>query len=950
MRESPGASLSVSTDDPVLADLVERVTAQIQAGQSVDLKRYAQEFPEHAAELRELLPALQALAGVGASESVASAPAPSPTLREPGLVKETLGDFRIVREIGRGGMGVVYEAQQVSLNRRVALKVLPAAAALDPRHLQRFKIEAQAAAHLHHAHIVPIFAVGCDRGIHYYAMQFIEARTLAQVIADLKSQTSGSRVGVRSRKHATAPNGSTAQSQSWGPDNRDLPQTTTSAPDSVAGERSVTAAAFFRAVAKLGVEAAEALEYAHQTGVIHRDIKPNNLLVDGRGRLWITDFGLARFGADAELTQTGDVIGTLRYMSPEQALARRGLVDHRTDVYALGATLYELLTLEPACPGRDRKELLWQIAWEEPRPLRHANRAVPADLETILLKALAKDVTERYATAQDLADDLRRFLEDKPIQARRPTVLARALKWARRHRTTMRAAAVVLLLTSVGLALCTWLIARQRDRADLRGRQARRAVDRMYIEFGEKWLSQQPYLEEVQRDFLLEALAFYEAFAQEESDDPSARLDAGRAYRRAGDIHHRLGEPERADAAYTGGVVALKALAQAHPDLAEARDELAVCLNHRGHLLRAAGRLQDAVRSYREALTLFAALSSTYPDAAAYRDGLAGSSNNLGMVWHALGKSEDADRIYRQALALFERLAAEVPRKASYRFDLAGCLNNLGYLQRDLGQSADAEKAFEQAREICIGLVSEFPSVPAYRQALGAVYDNLGLLRAEQARIADADTDYDQALSIRAALARDFPRAAGCRHELARTHHHRGLLFAAARQSARAEEAYCDGIRILEALVRDAPSVAAFRCELAAQLGDLGSLMEAEGRVSEAEKASHQAVALLEPLVTAQPEVASNARMLAVLYYRAGEWQKALSVLERTGSVRAKGNTWEWLMRALAAFRLGNKEEAQRHYARAVEVGHQRPRIDADTRRLWNDVRRLIQDPANQGQ
>src|SRR5262249_50096060 len=164
-------------------------------------------------------------------------------------------------------------------------------------------------------------------------------------------------------------------------------------------------------------------------------------------------------------TRTGDMVGTLRYMSPEQALAKRGLVDHRTDIYGLGATLYELLTLEPALTGRDREELLWQIAWEEPRPLRHLNKAIPEELDTIVLKALAKPVDERYGTAQELADDLRRFLEDKPIRARRPTLLERATKWRRRHKTVMRAAGVVVFLTLVGLGVGTWLIARQRDKA-----------------------------------------------------------------------------------------------------------------------------------------------------------------------------------------------------------------------------------------------------------------------------------------------------------------------------------------------------------------------------------------------------------------------------------------------------------------------------------------------------
>jgi tetratricopeptide (TPR) repeat protein len=199
-------------------------------------------------------------------------------------------------------------------------------------------------------------------------------------------------------------------------------------------------------VAQLGVQAAEALDYAHQLGVVHRDIKPGNLMVDGRGQVWVTDFGLAQFrDGETGLTLTGDVVGTLRYMSPEQALARRAVIDHRTDVYSLGATLYELLTLQPAFPGEDRQELLRQIASDEPRPLRKLNRAVPAELETVLHKALAKDPAERYATAQELADDLRRYLEDRPVQARRPPLFTRLRRWCRRHRQLTTAGAVLAL-------------------------------------------------------------------------------------------------------------------------------------------------------------------------------------------------------------------------------------------------------------------------------------------------------------------------------------------------------------------------------------------------------------------------------------------------------------------------------------------------------------------------
>jgi WD40 repeat protein/serine/threonine protein kinase len=405
-----------------------------------------------------------------------------------------LGDFRIVREVGRCGMGVVYEAEQLSLGRRVALKVLPFAGALDARQLQRFKNEAQAAAHLHHTNIVPVHYVGCERGVHFYAMQFIDGQTLAAMIAELRRlagreepadppEAPGPAADLASEmasgRWAPPPRG-TAQEQSTDPyeppPEPSAVAVAETAPQAAAASThpSTNDSAYFRTVAQLGIQAAEALEHAHQQGVIHRDIKPGNLLVDGRGHLWVTDFGLAHCQSQAGLTMTGDLVGTLRYMSPEQALAKRVVIDQRTDIYSLGATLYELLTLEPAFRGADRQELLRQIAFEEPRPPRQRNRAIPVELDTIVRKALEKSPADRYVTAKELADDLRRFLEDRPIQARRPTAAQRLRKWARRHRELTAALAgslvVLLVLALVGLIVNNVLV-RQEQRQTEAARQ-----------------------------------------------------------------------------------------------------------------------------------------------------------------------------------------------------------------------------------------------------------------------------------------------------------------------------------------------------------------------------------------------------------------------------------------------------------------------------------------------
>jgi WD40 repeat protein/serine/threonine protein kinase len=454
-------SESVVQDNVALESLVGQVADEFlrrqERGERPEVEEYAARYPQAAPVLRKVLGALGLL-----EQSLAGA-ADAPGTMPEGPVTGVLGDFRILREVGRGGMGVVYESEQISLGRRVALKVLPFAAAMDDKQLQRFKNEAQAAAQLHHTNIVPVHFVGCERGVHFYAMQFIEGQTLAKVIADLRLQIADlQKNGVGcvathpTQDHRPAP--VDPQSQICNLQSEMPAEAPTAPAAALSTERSTRSAAFVRTVANLGVEAAEALEHAHQSGVIHRDIKPGNLMVDPGGRLWVTDFGLARLGSDAGLTMTGDLLGTLRYMSPEQALAKRLVIDHRTDVYSLGVTLYELLTLEPAYSGRSREEVLRQIAFEEPRPPRRLNRSIPAELETIVLKAIAKNPEERYATAQELADDLKRFLEDKPIKAKRPSLRQRAIKWARRHKTVVRAAMVVLALAVVALAVSTVLI------------------------------------------------------------------------------------------------------------------------------------------------------------------------------------------------------------------------------------------------------------------------------------------------------------------------------------------------------------------------------------------------------------------------------------------------------------------------------------------------------------
>jgi serine/threonine protein kinase len=446
-----------------LAQILEDYLVGLEDGTAPSEEELLARHSDQAVPLKECLASLAYIQRARVKPAVPGTDGPGPVAgAEPTI--GTLGDFRLVREIARGGMGIVYEAVQGSLGRQVALKVLPFAATLDPKQLQRFRNEAQAAAHLHHTNIVPVYAVGCERGVHYYAMQYIAGQTLAAMIHALRQQAGkvacaaeASALPTTELRHEPAQEIPVANST------RKLelaaaPSTQRPAATAVPTGRSDPD--FFRTVALLGIQAAEALEHAHQVGILHRDIKPGNLLVDDAGHLWITDFGLAHLPGDANLTGTGDVVGTLRYMSPEQALAQRGSVDHRTDIYSLGVTLRELMTLEPAFSGTDRQELFRQIASEEPWPPRRLNPAIPMELETIVLKAMDKAPADRYQTAQELAADLGRFLKDEPILGRRPSMTQRLRKWARRNRavvcTGMIAAAVLLITLTIGSSVAAF--------------------------------------------------------------------------------------------------------------------------------------------------------------------------------------------------------------------------------------------------------------------------------------------------------------------------------------------------------------------------------------------------------------------------------------------------------------------------------------------------------------
>jgi eukaryotic-like serine/threonine-protein kinase len=456
--------ISESEQYNLLDQLAEEFADRFRRGERPSLEEYSNRYPELAEDIRELFPAMvkveQVDEGKIAHENDLKALGPTSSLRQ-------IGDYRILGVIGRGGMGVVYEAEQISLGRRVALKVLPRHAAADRLTLERFRREARAAARLHHTNIVPVFDVGQDGDIRFYAMQFIQGQSLDGVITELRhlriqSQSKASaeekaKSSPETRKLSPSvahsilaggflPEGDVREkSVAAGDEATEAGPFSAIAPDSsstptplswavLPGGTQLSVAemshrVFHRSVAHIGRQAAGALVHAHARGVIHRDIKPSNLLLDTDGVVWVTDFGLAK-AEDDGLTQTGDVLGTIRYMAPERFL---GQADPRSDVYALGLTLYELLVLRPAFDSPNRLALIEQVRSVDPPRPRSIDPRIPLDLETIVLKAVEKDAKARYASADEMSEDLRRFLADEPIRARQVSTRERYWRWAMRN-------------------------------------------------------------------------------------------------------------------------------------------------------------------------------------------------------------------------------------------------------------------------------------------------------------------------------------------------------------------------------------------------------------------------------------------------------------------------------------------------------------------------------------
>lgn len=902
-----------SNPEGVLDLIYQEIMLREARGEKPALKDYVARFPDYAGQLQILFELEEAI----------DPPTFEPTHKLDDDEKDDAGSgaaadmsgYELMDVIGYGGMGVVYKARQRSLNRLVALKMMLGGAHARPDDLTRFKVEAAAIARLKHPNIVQIIEVGERDHCPFLALEYIPGGSLA----------------------------------------RQLPVQLT-----------------YPQIAQLVETIARAIHHAHERGIIHRDLKPANILLDGatdadpppvhsaptllsvpvvlsnantvpaldgppapppgksdpvklRNLVTaipkITDFGLAKMLGDGpDLTKTGAFLGTPAYSAPEQMLGRGGSVGPHTDVYAVGAILYELLTGKPPFQGISPMDTLEMVRSQEPTPPSRVRQQVPRDLEIICLHCLHKEPSRRYSSALLLADDLRRFHDGQPIQARPVGRIERVRMWVKRRPAAAALIAVstlALLAISIGgwwsasaLRQAAQREAEQRRVAEANFEQAVQAVEEMLAEVGGVDLAQIPQMEPVRHKLLLKARTFFETFLAERGDDPTVRQTAGRALLHLGDIQSLLDELERAEKSYRQ---ARELLAGSEVTQRQARARATSSL---GVLLKRMDRLPDAEAMLREALQERKELVKEAGAGRARLDELAQAHYDLATVLARLPKQrKQAESDYRQAKLILENLT---PRTPAHRRDTARALNNLGMLLVAT-DAQEAEVCFRQALAIQDGLSKELPDVLEYRWLLARTHNNLATALWATDRRQLALKSFEEGIDLLRRLTLDFPKVPVYRQELAAIHFNLGKFHEDGRADEAAAAAFAESLRVRRQLATDFRDTPEHRHKLANVLGQYGDMAEKRGRLGEAERYQREAVTLLERITagSTRPAYLSDLgqalSQVALIMRKRSQGQDFAFNLRVLGTI---GNPWHMLAQEPA--RLGGLLEARMLLDRAV--------------------------------
>ncbi len=824
------------------------------------------------------------------------------SLRTPG--DEASSRYTRTHLHAKGGMGQVWVARDKSLGREIALKELRADQKDNAVILSRFLYEARITAQLEHPGIVPVYELG-GGPVPFYTMRFVKGRTLSAAARSYHQE----------RLAGTAD--------------------------------SLTLANLLNAF----VGVCHAVAYAHSRGVIHRDLKGQNVVLGDFGEVIVLDWGIAKeigpaapaasaqkgekragsavpappgqegvmaapvrtrgrqdprqpsieemvtldesetlpqgrdsgasvkrswqeSGAGSEGTMQGQLLGTPAFMAPEQASGLLDQIDQRTDVYGLGAILYEILTGTPPFDGKMTTEILRQVREEPPRSPRELNPKIDPALQAICLKALSKEREQRYASATELAQDLQRYLADQPVHACPDPWTRRALRWARRHRTVMATSAGLLLTAIIALSVGTVLVSRERNVATFEANEAQQAVDDMYTKVAENWLEDR--LDPLQKEFLQKTLAHYQTLTGQAASNPGVQLEHGRAFERMGDIQRKLGNVQDANAEYRRALAILEPLHTRRPDDAETRRALALTQTRLGDLMLRRGQNDEAAPLYRQAFELQQAQANA-PNATTQDRWLLGRTlKSQADLERLKGDFTGARSTYQQAISTLQKAATS--GQSDIRNELALAENAQGQLLLDLNEKKLAEDQFRGALALLGPLVAEYPTIPRFRESLATARNSLGLIEQNDGRLADCEVQYRRELEDEERLAQDFPDRPEFRREVARASMNLGNLVSDEGRHAEAQALLRRAVSMNSDLTSKQPGDVQVRLDLAKSRTNLGELLQESGRVEQAipelERSRNVGLALVKQFPDSpryREQLAGSLEDLALAYEAAGK-------------------------------------------------------------------------------
>jgi eukaryotic-like serine/threonine-protein kinase len=825
----------------------------------------------------------------------------SPTVSfQPGPLEpvgSTIGPYKLLEEIGEGGMGIVYMAEQTHpVRRKVAVKIIKPG--MDSRQVvARFEAERQALALMDHPNIARVLdADATESGRPYFVMELVRGVPITDYC-----------------------------------DRANLP---------------------IRERLELFALVCRAVQHAHQKGIIHRDIKPSNVLItlhDGVPVPKVIDFGIAK-ATGLSLTDktlfTGftQLIGTPLYMSPEQAELSGIDVDTRSDIYSLGVLLYELLSgTTPFDPETLRTVALDEVRriireQDPPTPSnrlsalgdtqttvsanrgtdpRKLGRSLRGELDWIVMKALEKDRRRRYETASAFAADIERYRDSQPIEARPASSLYRARKFARRNRAAITTTAVASTALIVGTSLSVWQAARAqiaRAEALTQRDRARKAVDEMYTQVADKWLSEQAQLEPLQREFLLKALAFYQDFAKKPGLDSEARHAAAIAERRAGQIHRKLGENSASEQAYRRGLELLEQVSGKLADAPNIRYEHSVISDNLGDLLFRVGRINESEKAYRRAIQIAENLVTEFPDDPQYREGFEATRISFVRLLFTTDRMAEARQLVRRIELSLEALVLKYPNVPVFRMHLAQNCVHYAAIQLEVGRYIEAERADRRAIELWEALLADSPKSTVVRQQLAQSYNALGVCLTQSGRSPEAVPVQRRALELVESLASEFPRVVDYRALRAESYCNLGTSLSDSGQLADAAHTLRRAVDLFETLVADFSTAPHYRTMLAFSYYSLGRVHGSTNALAEAERALRRALEIDTRLAVEWPKVGDY-------QHKVGDEYGILAALHFVQGDSSEGNS---LMR-----------RAIEHSAAAVRANPENGRYRAQLRRLW---------------